>query len=54
MKQTKSLLLLAALLILNIFAAPAQTVIGMGDDYDIDYLTPKTASKYPATRCRLP
>ena len=42
MKQTKSLLLLAALLILNIFAAPAQTVIGMGDDYDIDYLTPKT------------
>ena len=42
MKHTKSLLLLAALLILNIFTAPAQTVIGMGDDYDIDYLTPKT------------
>ncbi|MBR4506531.1 MAG: outer membrane protein assembly factor BamA [Bacteroidales bacterium] len=35
-------LLLAVILILNIFALRAQTVVGSDDGYDLDYLTPKT------------
>lgn len=42
MKQTKYLLLIAALLIINSFAATAQTVVGGDEGYDLDYLTPKT------------
>ena len=42
MKQTKRLLLLAILLVLNVFVLRAQTVVGSGDGYDLDYLTPKT------------
>lgn len=42
MKQTKYLLLIAALLIINSFAATAQTVVGGDESYDLDYLTPKT------------
>lgn len=42
MKQTKRLLLLAMLLVLNVFTLRAQTVVGGGEGYDLDYLTPKT------------
>lgn len=42
MKQTKRLLLLAILLLLNGIVLRAQTVVGGGDGYDLDYLTPKT------------
>ena len=41
MKYMKRLLL-AVILILNIFALRAQTVVGSDDGYDLDYLTPKT------------
>lgn len=41
MKDTKRLLL-AVILILNVFALRAQTVVGSDDGYDLDYLTPKT------------
>lgn len=42
MKQTKYALLIAASLIINFFAATAQTVVGGDEGYDLDYLTPKT------------
>ena len=35
-------LFLAAILILSVFAVHAQTVVGIDDGYDLDYLTPKT------------
>ena len=41
MKNTTRLLI-AALLIFNVFALHAQTVVGSDDGYDLDYLTPKT------------
>ena len=41
MKDYKRLLL-AVILILNVFALRAQTVVGSDDGYDFDYLTPKT------------
>ena len=41
MKHAKRLLL-AVILILNVFALRAQTVVGSDDGYDFDYLTPKT------------
>ena len=41
MKPIKRLLL-AAILILSVFAVQAQTVVGIDDGYDLDYLTPKT------------
>ncbi|MBR6048914.1 MAG: outer membrane protein assembly factor BamA [Bacteroidales bacterium] len=42
MKDTKRQLLLAALLLVNVFALRSQTVVGGDGGYDIDYLTPKT------------
>ena len=42
MKQVKRLLLFAMLLMLNGIMLRAQTVVGGGDGYDLDYLTPKT------------
>ena len=42
MKQTKRLLLFAMFLMLSGFVLRAQTVVGGGDGYDLDYLTPKT------------
>lgn len=42
MKQVKRLLLFAMLLMLNGLMLRAQTVVGGGDGYDLDYLTPKT------------
>ena len=42
MKQTKILLLLAALLLARPLAAEAQVVVGGEEEYDFDYLTPKT------------
>ncbi len=41
MKYTKRLLL-AAIMILSVFTLRAQTVVGIDDGYDLDYLTPKT------------
>ena len=41
MEYTKRLLL-AVILMLNVFALRAQTVVGVNDGYDLDYLTPKT------------
>lgn len=42
MKQNAKLLLLALLLTVMPFAAHAQVVVGSSDEYDFDYLTPKT------------
>lgn len=42
MKQTKRLLLFAMFLMLSGFVLRAQAVVGGGDGYDLDYLTPKT------------
>lgn len=42
MKQIKKLLLPAILLFLVPFVAEGQVVVGSGDGYDLDYLTPKT------------
>lgn len=42
MKQTKILLLLAALLLATPLVAEAQVVVGSEEEYDFDYLTPKT------------
>ena len=42
MKQVKRLLLFAMLLMLNGLMLRAQTVVGGGNGYDLDYLTPKT------------
>lgn len=42
MKQNAKLLLLALLLTAMPFMAHAQVVVGGGDEYDFDYLTPKT------------
>ena len=42
MKQNAKLLLLAFLLTVMPFAAHAQVVVGSSDEYDFDYLTPKT------------
>ena len=42
MKQIKKLLLPAILLFLVPFVAKGQVVVGSGDGYDLDYLTPKT------------
>ena len=41
MRYTKRLLV-AAILILSVFVVKAQTVVGIDDGYDLDYLTPKT------------
>lgn len=42
MKRTKRLLLLAILLCVSAMGARAQVVVGDGEGYDFDYLTPKT------------
>lgn len=42
MKQNLKLLLLALLLTVVPFSAHAQVVVGSNDEYDFDYLTPKT------------
>lgn len=42
MKESKKLLLFAALLLLGAFGLKAQVVVGGGNGYDFDYLTPKT------------
>ena len=42
MKQTKRLLLLAILLCVSVIGIRAQVVVGGGEGYDFDYLTPKT------------
>ena len=42
MKQIKYIILLLATLSMSTVSARAQVVVGGGDGYDLDYLTPKT------------
>ena len=42
MKHNAKLLLLALLLPMMPLVAHSQVVVGSGDEYDFDYLTPKT------------